>query len=256
MVFGNRIRDVNAMRIVEQLIYGCLYLRVQIPAVQVGRLDAIPVLSQLARGERHSGPKLKSFGSCERAAGNVLVAGDLSVLDQCLRTFLDLEDDIDLRLAIDGVRSNLHFLVSPVVIDRLDVLFALLHQFVADRAVGPNVRLLDVHLIEQILLGNGIVAVKENPIDLVLSATIDVVNDKNFVGLPLEFGGDSHIGKALLLKVIDQISLPFLHQITINRALGINWDELPHLATAKKRNRTQARSSGAYGDDRSDFNLE
>ena len=72
--------------------------------------------------------QLESLGRGELFVGYVLIAFDLDIFDQSLRTLLYFEGNVDLGFVIDGAGTDFHFFIAVIVIERLDVLGALMQQ--------------------------------------------------------------------------------------------------------------------------------
>src|ERR1700740_926557 len=73
-------------------------------------------------------------------------------------------------------------------------------------------------------------------LNFVLLAAINVIHNNNLIGLLRVIDSDLYIGISLFLKKVDQVLLAFIDQITINRALRINWYQFPDLSCRKQRN--------------------
>src|SRR6266542_2232636 len=81
--------------------------------------------------------------------------------------------------------------------------------------------------------------------DGVFPAFINLVNQKGLTVLLLEVGAHFGIEIALLLEVVQKISLAFFNQIRINRCLFVNGDELFPLAVREKRDPREFRTRDA-----------
>src|SRR6202022_1033666 len=122
--------------------YAGLYLGIEISAVQVGGGNPVAIFGQTSRGERRSRPYLEAIGCGELIFRDAVVSRYLNIVDDCLRTFFNLECDINLRLVIDDLGSNLDGLVSLILVDGLQIVRPLLEQFLADASRRQDVRFL------------------------------------------------------------------------------------------------------------------
>src|ERR1700737_5136220 len=94
--------------------YAGLYLGIEISAVQVGGGNPVAIFGQTSRGERRSRPYLEAMGCGELIFRDAVVSRYLNIVDDGLRTFFNLECDINLRLVIDNLGRNLDRLVPLV----------------------------------------------------------------------------------------------------------------------------------------------
>src|SRR5215472_6684357 len=88
----------------------------QVATILVCCRDTITVVGHLSRRERRSRSQLESLRGGELLVRHILIAGDLNVLYENLRAFLDVEIDLDLGFAIDGARDDFYFFVAAVAV--------------------------------------------------------------------------------------------------------------------------------------------
>ncbi len=135
--------------------------------------------------------------------GNIVVAHYLDVVNQSLRTFFDVERDLDLGLVVDSLRCNLDVFKTAIVIQSFQVGDTLLQQLLTDTTMGPEVGLLHHDLGQQVFVGNLVISSEEDAIDFVLLAFVDLIDQQYLVGLSLKVYFYLYVEVALLLKVID-----------------------------------------------------
>ncbi len=222
------VSHIHVVRIRALPIHGGFYLNIEISAVEIVGGNTIAIFCEMARRERCTGAQLESRGCGKLFIWNVVIAGDLHVINQRLSTFFNAEHHVDLRLVVNRFGSDLHLLISAIVVQGLQVLDTLVQELLAQVAVSEETRPLDHHKAEQILVRNLMVSAKNDVVDLVLLSLLDFINQQNLVGLALEVGVDLDVEVTLFLKVIDQVLLPFPDQITINLSLGIDRDQSLH----------------------------
>src|SRR5260370_1335222 len=106
-------------------VYAGLHLGIEIAAIQVRSCNPIPIFGQTSRGEGCAGPYLEAIGCGELIFRDAVVSRYLNTVDDGLRTFLNFEPDVNLRLVINYLWINLDRFVSPVLAERLKMIWDL-----------------------------------------------------------------------------------------------------------------------------------
>ena len=122
--------------------------------------------------------------------------------------------------------------------------------------MSPDVRLFHGNLVLQFFRRQRVIALEIDPAYFVLLAAVDLVGDEDLVRVLCELGAHFGIVETFLLEIVDQVALSFIDQVLIDRAFGIDGDQLLLLAACKERNHTEPRAHGADGDHRSHFDFE
>ena len=132
------------------------------------------------------------------------------------------KDNIDLRTAFANLRRNFGVFVSLVPIVGGNVVGTLFDDLLADAAMCPQMRALDLDQRREILGFYPMVPREGYSIHLVLDTAINFINENDAIRFPLQVGSYAGVEKALFLEIICEILLALLHQIRIDCALGKN----------------------------------
>src|SRR5258708_30707425 len=92
--------------------------------------------------------------------------------------------------------------------------------------------------------------------DLVLFSAIDCVDQHDLACLLLKISVYRRIKKTLLLKIVDEIPSPFLHQVTIKGPLRIDRNQFLHLPPSQERDDGKSGASCANCYQRANFHFE
>ena len=168
-----------------------------------------------------------------------------------MRTFCDLEGDVNPWLTINHVRLDFDFFVSAIFVKGGKALHALAQQFVAELSSREHKPVwLNRDLLHKLIPVDMLVAAKADGLNSVAPPPVYVVDQVDIGGLLLKISGYFHVKVAFALKEIDQVSPTLFHQIRINGALGKYRNQLFHLPSAQERKPRKFRTLNSDFDDR------
>src|SRR6058998_2495366 len=77
----------------------------------------------------------------------------------------------------------------------------------------------------KLIIGQVAISLEGDVIHPVLGAFVEVVHQRNLLGLPLEYGLHLNVKVALFLKEVDEIALSFVDQVAVDSAFLIDGNE-------------------------------
>ena len=107
--------------------------------IDVGGRDSVAIFIEQTRRKWRAGVHLNADWRRELAIRDMFVSGDLGVVDDRLSAFLNVEDDVNFRFVVNGLRLDFYIFISAIVIKRFEVLHTLLHELLAHAAMRPDV---------------------------------------------------------------------------------------------------------------------
>ena len=100
---------------------------IEIPTIKIGGGNSIAVFGKASWGKWSARTQLQAHRRRKLSIWDMIVTGDFKVANDSLGAFFNVENDIDLGLAINDLGVHLDGLISPIAIQCLQVVHTLPH---------------------------------------------------------------------------------------------------------------------------------